>query len=98
MENIIIKNIEDTDDGWRVYVVVGNRNYIVDVDKIYWQELTGENNDVKELVEKSFTFLLHHEPKESILPSFNLRVINQYFHDYEVKIKELLIKNTKSPD
>lgn len=43
-----------------------------------------------ELVEASFTFLLEREPKESILPSFDLTVINRYFPDYEDKIEGYL--------
>ena len=35
------------------------------------------------LVRRSFDFLLRHEPKESILASFDLPVISRYFPDYE---------------
>ena len=34
------------------------------------------------LIEQSFKFLLERESKESILPSFTLSVIEQYFPDY----------------
>ena len=39
-----------------------------------------------ELVRRSFDFLLRHEPKESILASFDLPVISRYFPDYETEI------------
>ncbi len=42
------------------------------------------------LVEASFWFLLEREPKESILSRFKLPVIEQYFSDYPVKIREKL--------
>ncbi len=42
------------------------------------------------LVEASFRFLLEREPKESILSRFELPVIEQYFSDYPVKIREKL--------
>jgi len=42
----------------------------------------------RELVEKSFEFLLEREPKESILSSFDLSVIANYFMDYPSLIKD----------
>ena len=42
------------------------------------------------LVEASFRFLLEREPKESILSRFELPVIERYFSDYPVKIREKL--------
>ena len=39
-----------------------------------------------ELVRRSFDFLLRHEPKESILASFDLPVISRDFPDYETEI------------
>ena len=42
------------------------------------------------LLEASFEFLLERERKESILPRFELPVIEQYFPDYPRKIREKL--------
>ncbi len=39
--------------------------------------------DPAELVRESFEFLLEREPKESILRSFDLTVIERYFPEYE---------------
>ena len=39
------------------------------------------------LVERSFTFLLRREPKESILRRFDLPVIGRYFPEYEATIR-----------
>ena len=36
----------------------------------------------EELLEAAFVFLLAREPKESILPSFELSVIEQYFPEF----------------
>ena len=44
----------------------------------------------EQLVEASFRFLLEREPKESILSRFELPVIERYFSDYPVKIREKL--------
>ncbi len=40
------------------------------------------------LVEASFEFLLEREPKESILSRFELPVIERYFSDFPVRIRE----------
>jgi hypothetical protein len=39
------------------------------------------------LVTESFRFLLEHEPKESILRSFDLAIIGRYFPGYEGEIQ-----------
>ena len=46
----------------------------------------------EQLVEASFRFLLEREPKESILSRFELPVIQRYFSEYPVKIREKLSK------
>jgi len=61
--------------------------HTVSLDPDYYQELTGGAISGEELVEKSFRFLLARESKESILSSFDLRVIKRYFPEYEEKIK-----------
>ena len=38
------------------------------------------------LLEESFRFLLEREPKEAILPRFELQVITRYFPDYPAEI------------
>ena len=53
-----------------------------------YQSLTDGIITPRELVEKSFEFLLEREPKESILSSFDLSVIGRYFEDYPSLIKE----------
>ena len=40
-----------------------------------------------DLIKKSFEFLLEREPKESILPRFELSVIQRYFPDYPREIR-----------
>ena len=42
--------------------------------------------DPTALVRRSFAFLLEHEPKESILRSFDLAVIGRYFPDWERRV------------
>ena len=68
-------------------VKVGGKEYNVNLDDEYWQDLTGGKIAKEELIKESFKFLLEREPKESILSRFNLRIINQYFPEFEEEIK-----------
>jgi hypothetical protein len=56
----------------------------------YYEKLTGKRVSPAALVEKSFEFLLERESNTSILRSFDLPVIGQYFPEYERVIKGLL--------
>lgn len=56
-----------------------------------YQRLAPEGVSRRELVEESFRFLLEREPKSSILSSFELTVIGNYFPEYEDKIGERLM-------
>lgn len=49
--------------------------------------LTGGKIEPGELIRRSFEFLLAREPKESILPAFDLPLIGRYFPDYERELK-----------
>ena len=44
-------------------------------------------SDPSDLVRRSFEFLLEREPKESILRTFDVKVIGRYFPDYERTIR-----------
>jgi hypothetical protein len=50
----------------------------------------GGDAEAESLVRASFEFLLEREPKESILRSFDLPVIERYFGDYPRAIKGYL--------
>ena len=56
----------------------------------YYEKLTGNRVPPEVLVEKSFRFLLDRESNTSILRSFDLPVIAQYFPEYERVIKGML--------
>ena len=60
--------------------------HTVALDEDYYQKLTKGKISKEQLIEKSFSFLLTRESKESILRRFNLRVIKRYFPEYESKI------------
>ena len=61
----------------------GTASYTVTVPEAYHRKLTGGSIDKEELLRRSFEFLLERESKESILPSFELSVIQRYFPEYE---------------
>jgi hypothetical protein len=50
----------------------------------------GQGQDAHRLLEQSFRFLLEREPKEAILPRFELTVIARYFPDYPTEIRRRL--------
>ena len=79
--------------GWECQVTVseaGSRtSHTVVVEEPYRDRLVGTTIPVERLVEKSFEFLLAREPKESILRSFDLSIIQRYFPDYEAEIRAL---------
>jgi hypothetical protein len=48
-----------------------------------YERLTGGRSSPEHCVEAAFEFLLAREPKESILPRFDLSVISRYFPEFE---------------
>jgi len=52
-----------------------------------FQRLAHSGESPESLVRRSFEFLLEREPKESILPSFELPVIGRYFPEFESEIR-----------
>lgn len=62
----------------------------VTVTHSYYQKLTNNRVTPEVLVETSFKFLLERESNTSILPRFDLPVIERYFPEYEETIKTML--------
>ena len=79
-----------TGDGWDCAVTVhdgGATHYRVRVARRDLARLAPRASDPIDLVQVSFAFLLEREPKESILPEFDLTIIGRYFPDYETVIR-----------
>lgn len=57
----------------------------------YVRSLTGGRATGVELVRRSFVFLLEREPNTSILRTFELSVIQQYFPEYEQVISAAFV-------
>ncbi len=64
--------------------------HTVTLDPGYYQKLTSSEVSEEKLIEKSFEFLLERESNRSILSEFNLKVINNYFPEYEKTIQKML--------
>lgn len=62
-----------------------------------YRRLTGGRVDPVSCVKAAFQFLLEREPKDSILPSFDVRAISLYFPRFEQEIPNYLPKDPGSP-
>ena len=51
----------------------------------HWKQIWNSSLPKKEIVSRSFAFLLEREPNSSILRTFDLPVIQRYFGEYEGK-------------
>jgi hypothetical protein len=84
---------EPDPNGWRCEVTLGTdpgaTRHQVTVRADDARRL-GTGATVDGLLRASFVFLLEHEPRESILHSFDLSVISRYFPDYEHEIRRRL--------
>lgn len=87
--------VQRTDDGdplrfeVRVSHGTGESEHEVQLTQEDWNRLAPDS-EPEQLVEASFRFLLDREPKESILPNFELPVIERYFPEYEEEIDSYL--------
>ena len=61
--------------------------HTVTLDDDYYQSLTEGKITKEDFLKKWFDLLLERESKESILSSFNVKVINSYFSNFEQYIK-----------
>ena len=84
--------VERIDDRTFTVTVKGRTTttHRVSVDPSYHEKLTGGGASAEKLVEKSFEFLLERESSTSILRTFDLPVIGQYFPVYESTITKML--------
>jgi len=71
-------------------VVDGATTHDVRVPDDYVQRIGVADADRTQLVRESFVFLLEREPKESIMRSFELSVIERYFPEYPREIVKRL--------
>jgi len=65
----------------------GETMHTVSLTEGYYNQLTDGQIDADKLILHSFRFLLEREPKESILPEFDLRLIARYYPEFEHAMK-----------
>jgi hypothetical protein len=87
---IEVEKIDKSKFRVRVTESASETTHQVTVSPSHYARLAGGKIEPEELVRRSFEFLLEREPKESILPRFDLSVISRYFPEYEHEIKRRL--------
>src|SRR5919197_2966915 len=84
------------DNSWRYDVKItesdgsgSKTTHQVTMNKDYYMNLTERGRIIpEEFIKKSFEFLLDKESKDSILQQIDIAMINDYFPEYEKKIKK----------
>lgn len=83
-------NMEINKTGGNIFsIIIGDNKYEITLDSDYWNDLTNEKITQEELIHNSFEFLLKRESADEILKSFNLKVIQTYFPEYEDEMKKV---------
>ncbi len=84
---------EKTENGWEFQVQVGDdldqTSHQVTMSEDFYDNLETKV-DPKAVIKESFGFLLEREPKEMILPRFDITTISRYFPEFEEKLSERL--------
>ena len=77
-------------DGWLCEVKIGSHwsesRHSVTMTRADFQRLARSGETPEGFVRRSIQFLLDRESKESILPSFDVKVIGTYFPEFEREI------------
>lgn len=91
MDPIRIDKKEETPEGWRFVAEIGPDHnkigFCIFVCRDYWTALTGGKYSPEELLMRSLSFLLRHEPKTSITRSFHLKDIQKQFSGFEEYVR-----------
>ena len=87
---IEIDKISDSEFQVRVIEGTSVTSHRVTVKPPDFERFASPTTDPVLLIRRSFEFLLENEPKESILPCFDLSVIVRYFPSYQREIRRRL--------
>ncbi|MGH9692338.1 MAG: hypothetical protein ACRD4C_14875 [Candidatus Acidiferrales bacterium] len=87
---IQVEQIKEGDFQVRVMEGASQSSHRVTVQAEDYRRLSGGKIEPAELVRRSFEFLLEHEYKESILPSFDLMEIQRYFPGFASEMQRRL--------
>ncbi len=70
----------------------GHSEHRVSMEDSTYQRLTGGKHTPVECIDAAFRFLVEREPVESILKSFDVKVISMYFSNFEEQVPEYFPK------
>ena len=84
---IEVDNVKEGEFKVRVIEGTSESTHRVALKEDDYRRLSGGKIKPHELIRRSFEFLLEREPKESILPQFDLPLIGRYFPEYERELK-----------
>ena len=82
--NVEVETIGDDDFVVKVSAATSTEHRVTLTDA-YWEQIWNSRLPKKEIVSRSFAFLLEREPNSSIMRTFDLPVIQRYFGEYEGK-------------
>ncbi len=82
--NVEVETIGDDDFLVKVSAVTSTEHRVTLTDA-YWEQIWNSSLPKKEIISRSFAFLLEREPNSSIMRTFDLPVIQRYFGEYEGK-------------
>lgn len=91
---MVTVDAEAANSDWKCRVVIDHRgehtehSVIVSQDDVKRWGRGSAKEDVEDLVQRSFAFLLEREPPSSILLTFDLSVIERYFPEYDRIIRK----------
>ena len=82
--NVEVETMGDNDFLVKVSAVNSTEHRVTLTDT-YWEQIWNRRLPKKDVIARSFAFLLEREPNTSILRTFDLSVIQRYFGEYEAK-------------
>ena len=82
--NVEVETIGENDFLVKVSAATSTEHRVTLTDA-YWEQIWNRSLPKKEIVSRSFAFLLEREPNSSIMRTFDLPVIQRYFGEYEGK-------------
>ena len=80
--NVEVDSIGDDDFLVKVNAATSTEHRVT-LTNSYWEQVWNSSLPKKEIIARSFAFLLERESNSSILRSFDLPVIQRYFSEYE---------------
>jgi hypothetical protein len=82
--NVEVETVGDNDFLVKVSAATSTEHRVTLTDA-YWEQIWNCRLPKKDVIARSFAFLLEREPNSSILRTFDLPVIQRYFGEYEGK-------------